>query len=228
MLVFLVICAQILSDTLANDNLQVAYQWNQMDFNFSSAAHRDSAIKSGLYIPSSVVPVGIEVQTDRLFITLPRWKSGVPASLAFINMNGKIAIFPIIDTTIHLGNPIRMVFFRDFQLSHTFFLTNMSHTISTSHSQSPSLSVSLACLSQHNTSCIISIQSRRPRENMLLYAWGRLYMTVVFSSKNFSQKNSLLFKNAPLFYLQLLSILNHQAFRHQENSHPKWANWFRE
>ncbi|XP_059613062.1 protein yellow [Phlebotomus argentipes] len=96
LLPLLVICAQILSDTLANDNLQVAYQWSQIDFNFSSASHRDSAIKSGQYIPSSVVPVGIEVQTDRLFITLPRWKAGVPASLAYIKMNETFTRSPLL------------------------------------------------------------------------------------------------------------------------------------
>ncbi|GAB0100642.1 hypothetical protein DMENIID0001_167100 [Sergentomyia squamirostris] len=106
MLVFLVICAVLISATCGNDNLQVAYQWNQMDFNFSNVQHRESAIKSGQYVPSSVVPVGIEVQTDRLFITLPRWKKGVPASLAYINMNAQHTIplsdlFPIRDDSAH-------------------------------------------------------------------------------------------------------------------------------
>ncbi|XP_035775758.1 protein yellow-like [Anopheles albimanus] len=72
---------------LANDNLRVAYQWNEIDFEFSSDTEREEALASGRYIPENVIPVGLEVYKKRLFLTLPRWKQGIPASLAYINLN---------------------------------------------------------------------------------------------------------------------------------------------
>lgn len=72
----------------ANDNLRVAYHWKQVDFNYPSEAARANAISSGSFIPENVIPVGLEVYKTRLFLTLPRWKTGVPASLVYIDMAG--------------------------------------------------------------------------------------------------------------------------------------------
>uniref|UniRef100_A0A8D7ZYI9 Protein yellow n=2 Tax=Culex pipiens TaxID=7175 RepID=A0A8D7ZYI9_CULPI len=72
----------------SNDNLRVAYQWNQIDYEFPGGNDdRAEAIRSGAYVPENVIPVGLEVYKKRLFLTLPRWKPGIPASLAYININ---------------------------------------------------------------------------------------------------------------------------------------------
>lgn len=74
----------------SNDNLRVAYQWNQIDYEFPGGNDdRAEAIRSGAYVPQNVIPVGLEVYKKRLFLTLPRWKPGIPASLAYININGE-------------------------------------------------------------------------------------------------------------------------------------------
>lgn len=86
----LLIAATLLYTAEANDNLRVAYQWKQVDFNYPSASARASAIASGAYIPENVIPVGLEVYKSRLFMTLPRWKAGVPASLVYIDMTGRV------------------------------------------------------------------------------------------------------------------------------------------
>lgn len=71
-----------------NDNLRVAYQWNQIDYEFPGGSdERAEAIRSGAFVPANVIPVGLEVYKKRLFLTLPRWKPGIPASLAYININ---------------------------------------------------------------------------------------------------------------------------------------------
>lgn len=74
-----------------NDNLQIAYQWKQMDFEFQSNQQRQQAIENGTFISANVIPMGLEVYKNRLFINLARWKHGVPASLAYIDLNGKAA-----------------------------------------------------------------------------------------------------------------------------------------
>lgn len=72
-----------------NDNLRVAYEWKQIDFKFPSDEARSEAIANKSFIQENVIPVGLEVYQSRLFITLPRWKTGVPASLAYIDINGE-------------------------------------------------------------------------------------------------------------------------------------------
>lgn len=78
----------VCNSVTAHDNLKVAYQWKQIDFEYPNIEERQAAIASGNFIQENNLPVGIEVYRDRLFVTLPRWKKGVPASLAYIDLNG--------------------------------------------------------------------------------------------------------------------------------------------
>ncbi|EDW64146.1 protein yellow [Drosophila virilis] len=71
----------------AKDNLRVAYEWREMDFKYESPDQRWSAIESGAFKPANVIPFGLEVYRQRLFVTLPRWRDGVPASLAYLDLN---------------------------------------------------------------------------------------------------------------------------------------------
>ncbi|XP_037960732.1 protein yellow [Teleopsis dalmanni] len=72
---------------IANDNLRVAYEWKEVDFKYTNADARWTAIENREFKPNNVVPFGLEVYRNRLFVTLPRWKDGVPASLAYIDLN---------------------------------------------------------------------------------------------------------------------------------------------
>lgn len=67
-------------------NLDLKFQWKTIDFDFESAEKRQEAIQRQTYIPSNVIPVGLDIYKDRLFLSLPRIKPGVPASLAYINL----------------------------------------------------------------------------------------------------------------------------------------------
>lgn len=79
----------LIASCRANNNLQMKYEWKQIDFNYESADERKEAIDNQTFIPVNVIPTGIDVHENRLFISLPRLKSGVPASLATINMDGE-------------------------------------------------------------------------------------------------------------------------------------------
>lgn len=72
-----------------NDNLRVAYEWREMDFKYASPDQRWSAIERGEFKPANVIPFGLEVAGHRLFVTLPRWRAGVPASLGYLDLNGE-------------------------------------------------------------------------------------------------------------------------------------------
>lgn len=61
-----------------------------VDFDFPSPESRAWALDSGSYKQENNLPLGLEVFKDKLFVTVPRWKSGVPASLNFVPIGGEI------------------------------------------------------------------------------------------------------------------------------------------
>lgn len=83
-----ILLALLVTSVAANDNLRVAYQWKQIDFEFPNIDERQAAITNLTFISENIIPVGLEVYKNRLFVTLPRWKKGVAASLAYIDLNG--------------------------------------------------------------------------------------------------------------------------------------------
>ncbi|EDW06433.1 protein yellow [Drosophila mojavensis] len=74
--------------------LQERYSWNQLDFAFPSERLKDQAIASGDYIPQNALPVGVEHFGNRLFVTVPRWRDGIPATLTYINMDRSLSGSP--------------------------------------------------------------------------------------------------------------------------------------
>lgn len=67
-----------------NDRLREVYSWRQVDFAFPDQATREAAVASGEYVPANNLPLGLEVWRDRLFVTVPRWKTGVVSSLNYV------------------------------------------------------------------------------------------------------------------------------------------------
>jgi hypothetical protein len=64
------------------NGLREIYNWSQFDFNFPDDTTRQNAIRDGSFVPvNSSAPASIEVHGNRVFISLPRWKNGVPATL---------------------------------------------------------------------------------------------------------------------------------------------------
>lgn len=60
----------------------VIYEWRQLDFEYPSFLDRQRAILTGDFVPANNLPLGVDRWRNRLFVTMPRWRNGVPASLA--------------------------------------------------------------------------------------------------------------------------------------------------
>jgi hypothetical protein len=63
------------------------FAWKQVDFTFSNDSHREEALRSGAYIPEKALPLGVARYQDRVFVSLPKWKSGTPATLATVSIS---------------------------------------------------------------------------------------------------------------------------------------------
>ncbi|XP_051172955.1 protein yellow-like [Leptopilina boulardi] len=63
------------------------YAWNVLDFAYPDEGSRQAAIDKGDYIPENALPVGIEIWRNKLFVTVPRWRDGIPGTLNYISLD---------------------------------------------------------------------------------------------------------------------------------------------
>lgn len=73
----------------SKDNLRVAFEWKEIDFKYENAEARWTAIENHEFRPDNVIPFGLEVYRSRMYVALPRWRNGVPSSLAYFDINGE-------------------------------------------------------------------------------------------------------------------------------------------
>uniref|UniRef100_A0A0A1X7B2 Protein yellow n=1 Tax=Zeugodacus cucurbitae TaxID=28588 RepID=A0A0A1X7B2_ZEUCU len=78
----------------ATYKLQERYSWTELDFAFPSPGLKQQALASGDYVPQNALPVGMEHWGNRLFVTVPRWRDGIPATLTYINMDHSVTGSP--------------------------------------------------------------------------------------------------------------------------------------
>lgn len=72
---------------LVTANLQERFKWKQVDFEWKSPEQKEQGLQSGDFIPENNLPLGIERWQNKLFITVPRWKTGVASSLNYVDLN---------------------------------------------------------------------------------------------------------------------------------------------
>lgn len=63
---------------------ETVYHWGELDFKYENEAKRHEAIFRGDFVARNNLPLGLEVYKERLFVTMPKWKPGVPATLAVL------------------------------------------------------------------------------------------------------------------------------------------------
>lgn len=62
----------------------VFYEWRQLDYEYPTFLARQRAILNGDFVPTNNLPLGLDRWRNRIFLTTPRWKNGVPASLSTV------------------------------------------------------------------------------------------------------------------------------------------------
>ncbi|CAH1154780.1 unnamed protein product [Phaedon cochleariae] len=86
----LLLLACISCPVLCTNKLQEHFQWNIIDFEYPSDEARLQAILTGRFKPENGLPVGIEVWNDKLFISVPRWKEGIPSTLNYVPLDSPV------------------------------------------------------------------------------------------------------------------------------------------
>ena len=70
---------------IASDKLDVVYQWKQLEYEWPS---NDTELLFPGYKQEDNLPLGLEITSTRIFVTVPRWRRGVVASLNYFYRNG--------------------------------------------------------------------------------------------------------------------------------------------
>ena len=62
----------------------IVFEFVSVHYNWNNASQRQRAIQNGDYIVQNNIITGIKVYKDQVFVTVPRWRSGVPATLNLV------------------------------------------------------------------------------------------------------------------------------------------------
>ncbi|XP_024225919.1 protein yellow-like [Bombus impatiens] len=80
--------------TTCHEPFQVVFQWNTIDVIWPSEEKQNYATEHGDYIPANNFIAGVKFWKDKMYLTVPRWKSGVPVTLGVTSatvVNGNTA-----------------------------------------------------------------------------------------------------------------------------------------
>lgn len=67
--------------TTCHEPFQVVFQWNTIDVIWPSEEKQNYATEHGDYIPANNFIAGVKFWKGKMYLTVPRWKSGVPVTL---------------------------------------------------------------------------------------------------------------------------------------------------
>lgn len=70
-----------------NVGLKDYFTWGQIDLEYPNQESKQMALKAGEFIPINNLPLGLEVWKNKLFLTLPQWRPGIPVTLTYVDLN---------------------------------------------------------------------------------------------------------------------------------------------
>ncbi|XP_014260013.1 protein yellow [Cimex lectularius] len=71
----------------SSEKMKEVFKWKQVDYAFPNEAARNMSVTMQEFKQRHNLPLGIEIWNDKVFVTVPRWRSGVPSSLNYVKLN---------------------------------------------------------------------------------------------------------------------------------------------
>ncbi|XP_018577863.1 protein yellow-like [Anoplophora glabripennis] len=70
-----------------NYRFDTEYEWSHLNYTWPSVERYTEALKSGDYIPEHNAPTGMKIYNENLYLSMPKFRKGVPVTLAYIRMS---------------------------------------------------------------------------------------------------------------------------------------------
>ncbi|XP_045478060.1 protein yellow-like [Harmonia axyridis] len=91
-LIFYNICLTSGIQYFGDDNFIPIFEWSQLEFEYDSAIERKHDIEDGFFVPGVPAIIDVDVyyssnKTNRLFVTIPRFQYGSPATLGEVTFD---------------------------------------------------------------------------------------------------------------------------------------------
>ncbi|KAG5889899.1 hypothetical protein JTB14_008045 [Gonioctena quinquepunctata] len=67
--------------------LEEVFKWNELSFDWPSEEAKNEALENGDYIPENNLLLGLYKWKNKMFVSIPRWRDGVAATLNYISLN---------------------------------------------------------------------------------------------------------------------------------------------
>lgn len=133
----LVIFLTLLEAILAQVQFRVIRQWKYLNYTWESPTALQSALDNGGYVPENIVSAGLGYYDNWFYITMPRMKNGVPATLGrFTSVSGGrsaplISPFPSWESNkLHDCNAFQNVQNIEIDTNGKMFIIDGGHTAS--------------------------------------------------------------------------------------------------
>lgn len=81
--------------------MEEVFNWKRIEYQFRNNAHRQQMIESGQFVPGNSVPTSIALWSTKIFMTTPRFKQGVPATISYIHSNSTGKAYSESETESH-------------------------------------------------------------------------------------------------------------------------------
>ncbi|XP_060535472.1 protein yellow-like [Cylas formicarius] len=83
-IIYLITCAALVSGA---EKFKVVRQWTHLNYTWRSQAEYKDALKTGRYVPQNNAPVGIKIYGNTLYVSVPKYRKGVPVTLTTVENN---------------------------------------------------------------------------------------------------------------------------------------------
>ncbi|XP_036144705.1 protein yellow-like [Monomorium pharaonis] len=90
----------VTTTVLCHEPFQMIFEWKSFDFHWPSEEQRKYDILRGEYIPENILITTVKFWKGKMYLTLPRWKVGVPVTLGVTSskpINGHQVTAPKLD-----------------------------------------------------------------------------------------------------------------------------------
>lgn len=71
-------------DDIYPQNFETVFEWSHINFTWKSRSQYTKALQRRSYIPENIMPGGIKFYQNWLYISLPKFRNGVPATMTFL------------------------------------------------------------------------------------------------------------------------------------------------